>query len=267
MRRDFIRPSFRVVHKKRYCLFPSSVVFFIIQYLADRKGVSRDLATTKRLKKRDLKEDQFVTKTFQVAGYMQHNRTQVILGVAGVVVLIVVVLLFARFRASSSMSTNAILSQGVGMYQSGDYQNAAFRLSTFLQSHSGHSDAGYAALLCGDSNFYLNRWDEADRYYRIAVEKTSPDSDFHYSARFGLAAVEEGRGKPIEAAGLYEKLATTQEDAGRKAHILFAALRCSFTGGDAARATGLLDRFSADDLDPIDLAGYEMLKVELEMTR
>ena len=230
-----------------------------------RKGALRALATGKRLKKRDLKEDQFVTTTFQVAGYMQSHRNQVLLGIGGVVFLVVVILLFVQFRSGSVRSSRNLLSQGIGMYQAGNYADAAYRLSTFLQSHPRHAEAGYAALVCGDSNFYMSRWDDAERYYRLALEKSGEEGTVGYGARFGLAAVEEGRGRPMEAARLYEDLAGSQEDPARIAHLRFSAARCYRAGGDYEKASVLLADLDESQLDNIDLAGLDWLKTEVEL--
>ncbi|MBN1827068.1 MAG: tetratricopeptide repeat protein [Candidatus Eisenbacteria bacterium] len=217
------------------------------------------------MKKRQLKEDQFVTTTFQVAGYMQSHRNQVLLGVGGALFLVVVIFLFIQFRSGSVRSSQALLSQGVGMYQAGNYADAAYRLSTFLQSHPRHGEAGYAALVCGDSNFYLNRWDDAERYYRMALEKTREGDTIHFGARSGLAAVEEGRGRPLEAARLYEELGESQDDPERKAHLRFSAARCYRAGGEFSRAAALLADLDETKLDAIDLAGLDWLKKEVEL--
>ena len=149
--------------------------------LIEMVGLGRD-------KKRQLKEDQFVTTTFQLAGYLQEHRNQAILVVAGVVALILIASFLIRFQVSSRESTQNLLSQGVGMYQAGNYADAAYRLSTFLRNHPRHGEAVYAAVLCGDANFYLSRYEDAGRYYRMALEKAAEGSEYWFSARAGLAA-------------------------------------------------------------------------------
>lgn len=229
------------------------------------KGDDGTLATkTGRLKKKQLKEDHFVTTTFQMAGYFQHHRTQVIMAVAGAVFLALVLVLFIRFQASSRRNTVVSLSQGVGMFQAGNYQDAAYRLSTFLQGHPKHQDAGYAALLCGDANFYMSRWEDAGRYYRTALERTKEGTEIWLAARAGLASVEEGLGRTVEAARIYEELAGMHEDATRKAHMLFSAVRAYGQGGDYAKAGAVLEGIDEKNLDPLDLANLERIRTEID---
>ncbi len=217
-----------------------------------------------RIKKRQLKEDQFVTTTFQIAGYFQHHRTRVILAVAGSVFLIVVVALFFRFQANAHRNSAMLLSQGVGMFQAGNYPDAAYRLSNFVQANSRHDDAPYAALLCGDANFYLSRWEDAGRHYRLALEKSDEGSEIWLAGRAGLASVEEGLGRSVEAAKIYEELAGMHEDAGEKAHMTFSAIRAYRIGGSYTRAAARLEKLDEDALDPIDQASLERQKMEIE---
>lgn len=217
-----------------------------------------------RIKKRQLKEDQFVTTTFQIAGYFQQHRTQVILAVGGAVFLIAVVVLFIRFQANAHKNSATLLSQGVGMFQAGNYPDAAYRLSNFLQENSRHEDVPYAALLCGDANFYLGRWEDAGRHYRLALEKSDEGSEFWLAGRAGLASVEEGLGRSVEAAKIYEEIAGMYESPGDKAHMTFSAIRAYRIGGNFARAAALLEKLDEEALDPIDQASLERQKMEIE---
>lgn len=229
------------------------------------KGDDGILATkTGRLKKRQLKEDQFVTTTFQVAGYFQHHRSRVILGVAGTIFLALVVVLFLRYQVSSRQNTAMLLSEGVGLFQGGNYNDAAFRLSDFLQEHGGSKDAPYAALLCGDANFYLSRWEDAGRYYRMALEKSPEKSEIWLGARGGLASVEEGLGRSVEAAKIYEDLSSMYEDPTDKAHMLFSAIRAFGQGREYSKAEELLARLDEDALDPLDKANLNRLRTEID---
>jgi len=222
---------------------------------------------TKRLTRRQLKEDQFVTTTFQLAQYFQHHRGRVVLAVAGAILLILVVFLFIRFQTGSRRSTELQLSQGVGMFQAGNYPDAAFRLSNFLQSHPRHNEADYAALLCGDANFYMSRWEDASRHYRLALERGAEGGEIWLAARAGLASVEEGLGRSVEAGKIYEELAGRHEDEGAKAHMLFSAIRAYRQGGEYTKASGLLDQLDEESLDPIDLANLERERTELDFHR
>jgi len=223
--------------------------------------------TTKpgRITKHQLKEDQFVTRTFQVAGYFQRHKNKVALLAGGVVFLMVVFALFVRFQAGSKRSVGLELSAGVGMFQAGNYPDAAYRLSAFLESHPRHKEAAFAALLAGDANFYLSRWEDAGRYYRMALEKTKEKSEIWFAARTGLASVEEGLGRSLEAARAYEDLAAQQEDPASKSHLIFSAIRAYRQGGDVAKASELMAGIDPARLDPIDQANLEVQKIALEV--
>jgi tetratricopeptide (TPR) repeat protein len=218
-----------------------------------------------RITKHQLKEDLFVTRTFQIAGYFRRHQNQVVLVAAGAVFLVAVALLLVRFQAGSRRASALELSTGVGMFQAGNYQEAAYRLSTFLESHSRHKDTAFAALLAADANFYLSRWEDAGRYYRTALEKTEEKSGIWFAARMGLASVEEGLGRSIEAARVYEELAGMEEDPVSKSHMIFSAIRAYRQGGEIAKASELLETLDTSQLDPIDQANFDVQRTALQV--
>jgi tetratricopeptide (TPR) repeat protein len=220
---------------------------------------------TGRIKKHQLKEDQFVTKTFQVAGYLQRHQNKMLLVAGGIVLVLAVFVLGGRLQAGSRRSTSLELSRGVGMFQAGNYADAAALLAGFAESHSRHADAPYAALLAGDACFYMSQWEDAGRYYRLALEKAKEKSEIWFAARVGLASVEEGLGRSVEAARVYEDLAGMQEEPVAKAHMLFSAMRAYRQGGDVAKASEILASLDVASLDPIDQANLAIQKTEIEL--
>jgi len=232
------------------------------------KGASAAVATkTGRIKKHQLKEDQFVTRTFQIAGFFQRHKNQATLVVAGILFLFAVVALFTRFQAGSRRDVNLQLSRGAGMFQAGNYSEAAFQLSAFVESHPRHKDAAYAALLAGDAHFYMSRWEEAGRHYRLALEKSKERTEVWFAARAGLASVAEGLGRPLEAARAYEELAQIQEPAAARAHMAFSAARAYRQGGEVEKAAEMLETLDPSLLDPIDQANLDVLKTAIDFAR
>jgi len=223
------------------------------------------LATRKRITKRQLKEDQFVTRAFQFLDYFQGNRSQVLLVAGGVIAILLVATLGIRFQASSKRASASMLSAGIGYFQAGQYDEATMRLSNFLDAYSRHSDAGYASLVCGDAYYYLGSHDAAEEKYRFCLEKaTEGDADW-IAASSGLAAIDEALGKPLSAAEAYSALAGRTEDLKVKTHFLYSAVRCFREASDYTRAAELLAQVDEANLDPIDAASYEWQKREIEM--
>lgn len=153
------------------------------------------------------------------------------------------------------------------MFQAGNYSEAAFQLSAFVESHPRHKDAAYAALLAGDAHFYMSRWEEAGRHYRLALEKSKERSEVWFAARAGLASVAEGLGRPLEAARAYEELAQIQEPAAARAHMAFSAARAYRQGGEVEKAAEMLETLDPSLLDPIDQANLDVLKTAIDFAR
>ncbi len=223
------------------------------------------MAAKKRITKRQLKEDQFVSTAFHFAEYYQQNRAKVLIAAGGAIAILLVVTLMVRFRVSSARSSAALLGSGVGLYQNGRYDEASLRLANFLDAHSGSKDAAYAALLCGDSYYYLGRYDEAEEKYRLAMDKAEEGSDLSLSASAGTAAVDEAKAKPLAAAETYASLAERYEDPIEKTHMLYSAIRCYRQGNDFMKAAELIARLDEKNLDPIDAASFQWHKREVEI--
>lgn len=223
------------------------------------------MVAKRRITKRQLKEDHFVTTAFQFADYFQHHRNQVLLTAFGVVAVFLVGILLIRFQASSKGASATMLSTGIGFFQNGRYDEAGLRLNNFLESHGRSKDAGLAALLCGDSYYYMGRYDEAGEKYRTCVEKSSEGDAQWFAASAGLAAVDEAKGKPLAAAEAYAALAERSDDPVRKPHLLYAALRCYVDAADYLHASELLGRIDETKLDPIDAASYQWHKTQIEL--
>ncbi len=222
------------------------------------------MAATKRITKRQLKEDQFVTTAFHAADYFQEHRMQVLLTVGGVVAIILVGTLFARFQISSRNKAAAELSEGAGLFQTGNYPEAAFRLSTFLDSHPKHKGAGYAALLCADAYYYSARYGDAGGKYREALEKCEEGDRIWFAAKSGVAALQESDGKLVEAAQSYLDLASRSKEPETKAHLTYRAVQCLVDGQRFDEARDALGQLIEDDLDPMDIATLAWQKARIE---
>ena len=224
------------------------------------------MAAKKRITKRQLKEDQFVTTAFQFADYFQHNRTQALLGLAGVIAVVLVAVLFVRFQVSSKRNAATMLSQGAGLFQTGVYDEAAFRLGNFLEAHPRHEKADYAALVCGDAYYYTGRFAEAAEKYEFSLERAEEGSEIWFGARAGQAAIAEASGQALEAADIYAALAARNENPAKKAHLQFSAIRCYREAKKYGRASELLARLDETKLDAIDQASLEWQKRDIEMS-
>lgn len=223
------------------------------------------MVANKRITKRQLKEDQFVTTAFHFADYFQHHRNQVLLTAGGVIAVILVALLLIRFQASNRQVSANMLSSGIGFFQTGRYDEASLRMSNFLEAHGGHKDAPYAALMCGDSYYYLGQYAEAAEKYRLCLDKASDGGDLWFSASAGLAAIDEATGKPLAAAEAYAGLADRAEDPVKQTHLLYSAVRCYRDASDFSMASQLITRIDEVHLDPIDAASFLWHKSEIEM--
>ena len=77
------------------------------------------MSKRKRLKKREIKEDQLVTTALKVSNFVQERFTQVIAGVVVLLAVVAIVLFSAQARRSSSKSANREFAIAMNQFQTG----------------------------------------------------------------------------------------------------------------------------------------------------
>lgn len=223
------------------------------------------MAKSTRLTKRQLKEDQFVTSAFQAADFLEEHKKPIIMGLAGAILAIAAVFFFMHSQSTGAKASAAMLGQGTGLFASGNYPEAAIQLSRFLDEHPRSANAGYAAVLAGDSYYYSGRPSDAAQKYRYAIERSKDGSDVKRSATAGLAAVDESEGKFTEAARTYEELATSEQTEAGKARMLYAAGRCYLSGSEFQKAGEIFASVDRELIDPIQAATLDWFVKEVEI--
>ncbi|HEQ98896.1 MAG TPA: hypothetical protein ENO22_06100 [candidate division Zixibacteria bacterium] len=196
-----------------------------------------------RLTKRQMKEDKFVTGLLKSQEYFNRNRTQILLGIAGlIVVILVAVLLIANARSSEQAAQNQYgdasmavreffntfeMDQNQDGIPDGNLDSALTILSSakaefegILQQHGGSDMAKFATFYLGSISFKLGDYAEAEKYYRMFLDKYHISEGFEAAAKMGLAGCKEAL-RDFEGAGmLYMEVAEDYPDFPQKLDVL-----------------------------------------------
>ncbi len=167
------------------------------------------LRPSKKLTKREIKEDGLVTAYVRVQKFIQRYGKQ--LNIAGLIVLAVIVISVFMVRSKRSAELTAMGRLGVveQSYFLNDYTKAIADLNIILETYSGTKAAGRATFFIANSYFETEDYENAEKYYQAYIDDYAHNKVFSASSLAGIAACRESTDQIKEAAQFYE-------DAGMK---------------------------------------------------
>ena len=194
----------------------------------------------KRLTKREIKEDAFVTYSFRAIDFVKEHRSAVILGIAALLVVIVGAGYISSSRQASEEEAREQLLAGMLQQKAMSYRGAAAAYEDVLSRHSGTKSAKLALLYLGHVRYELGQYEEAIAHYQRYLDKEKSDKLTISQAKRGLAACMENTGRYEEAAELYENNARSLDVGDHVPEDLMSAARCRRLAGDTDAAMEIL---------------------------
>ncbi len=220
-----------------------------------------------RLTKRQMKEDKFVTGLFKSQEFFNQHRSQILLGIAGfVIVIIVAVLLITNSRSAEQAAQNQFGEASMAVreffntFEADRNQdgipdgsldsaltiltNAKVEFEDILENHGGSDMAKFATFYLGSIAFKLGDYAEAENYYQRFLDKYYISKGFTAAAKMGLAGCKESL-RDFEGAGLlYLEIAQEYPDFPQRMEALRKATINLARGGldeEAKQAFNLLE--------------------------
>jgi len=182
------------------------------------------MARRKKLKKKELKEDQLVTAALKLSTFVQERFTQVIAGVVVLAAAVAVVLFTAQARKNSSSAADHEFSIAMNRYQTGQTDEAGTAFANIADQYSGQRVGKMSLYFLGETRMAQTRFQEAIEAYDRYLEKTERESDFYEAAQIAKALCYEALGQFREAATVLEQLSQTMDSSDVRYHeVLFDA--------------------------------------------
>jgi len=145
----------------------------------------------KRITKKKLKEDAFVSGAFEASHFVQEHLTRIILGVVGFLILVGMVWVYTNYRRERAGEAKLALFKAQSLYLNGQYALAASDFERVAEEFSGTVDADKAVFFSGDAHYKAGDLDLAQTRFEECREIFSRDDPLLLNAIIGLAAVYE----------------------------------------------------------------------------
>ena len=188
-----------------------------------------------RITKKELKEDEFVTRAVQVSEYIQGNYPKVLAAI-GALLIVILIGVFVRNEIGrrEKESVEALGNARVSL-MSGNIEEALHKAERVVNDYAGKPAASQATLFLGDVNFGQQQWAQARSYYETYLDEYGSEGPGGFGAWTGVAACMEEQGNVTEAGREYLAYTDRHVTSPFAPIALSEAARCFDAAGDAAQ--------------------------------
>ena len=144
------------------------------------------LRPKRRLKRREIKEDKFVTFVARWTDFFNENGKYVVMGLGAVVLLVVIVYFMAVSKRDANLSASGGLLRATDFYNQNQYDAAIPILQNVVDSYSGTPNAGVAVYYLATSYYAKENYSEAKRNFKLYIDDYGDNPLFVSSANAGL---------------------------------------------------------------------------------
>jgi TolA-binding protein len=205
------------------------------------------MAAKKRIRKHDLKEDHFVTATFQLTTFVREHQNTFLAIAAGIVVVAIIIAVVSSSRSRTQETASRLLGEVEMMFQQGAFAQLIDRSQMLIDQYSGTQQAGTAVFLVAESHLKLGQYDQAIESYQLYIDKHHRDETMTASSYTGIASCHEELGRFEQAGEYYLQCAQKYPQYYGTPEALMNAGRSFATSGDLVKAKEayqtLLDRY------------------------
>jgi TolA-binding protein len=184
------------------------------------------LKARKRITKRQIKEDKFVTFYFKAVDFLKENMNKVTIGLVAVLAIIVLIMLFRQSKKSAELNASVQLAKANSEIAHGQYQQSIDILLNMVNNYSGTSSASRGVYMLAHTYYQSGEYENAITYFKKYLDDYGKDPILTSAAYSGLGACFEQQDKLSEAAQSYEKGATKFAENFNAPQQLMDAARC-----------------------------------------
>ncbi len=194
------------------------------------------LKPRKRLSRRQIKEDKFVTTYAKATKYINENSKLIFGGIVVIMLLFIGLTAIRSSKRSAEEKASLELARAKTALESRDYESAVDILRRAVLDYSGSKSGKLATLYLADALYEQEEYTEARQYYQQFVDKMGKHKFFEKAGLAGIAACFEQSKEYNEAARYYERAAENHPNDTYAARYLLGAGRCYYLAGELESA-------------------------------
>lgn len=210
------------------------------------------MTSTKRVKKKRLKEDELVTFTVKASQFIQQYFTQVIAGVVVLVVIVGAVLVTSYVRKNSARDSEKEFALAMSQYNMRDLATAATSFARIADKYGSQTAGEVSRYFLGKTLLAQGRHDEALQAFDQYISKGGAGAPFAAAAAIGKASCLEALHNYLGAADVLERLSQSLDpDDPRYLEAVYEAGRNYEKAGSRDKARELYGAVAAKATGPL----------------
>ncbi|MEA2062415.1 MAG: tetratricopeptide repeat protein [Gemmatimonadota bacterium] len=218
----------------------------------------------KRITKKQLKEDAFVSASFEAGHFIQENMSRIIMIGVGVIILAGMVWMYVNNRRVRSSEAALAMYQAQNIYANGQYALAASDFDLVAEDHAGTVSGDKALFFAGDAHYKAGDYDQALVRFEQCRDKLSSSDPLLLNAVTGQAACYEQLENLEKAIEYYSQALEMAAFDYQRQDILNALSRVQAMAGRNSDALATMERIITDYPDAPGTGMIIERKAELE---
>ena len=184
------------------------------------------LKPTRRITKKQIKEDKLVTTYFKVIDFFNQNSKLVSGIVIGIAAVIILSMLFMKSKKTAEINASIELTKARVELGTGNGETAIDILKSMINNYNGTQSAGRGVFYLANIYYDQGNYDEALQNYKKYLEDYDENVVISSSSYSGMGACLEQKGEYLKAADYYKKGAEKYDNHFEAPEQLMNAARC-----------------------------------------
>lgn len=202
------------------------------------------LTPRKRISKKQLKEDKFITYSVLVRDWIEDNSKIVLSGVVALVVILAAVFIITKMHTKAEAAASVELAQAMRVYESRDYANSVTLFTSIVNSAASTKSGKLARFFLAQSLYNSEEYAPAQEHFRKFASSFRGDDYLRAAALAGEAGCLEQLNQFAQAAEKYENIAKKYSPLA--ARYLLRAARCYAQAGNDEQAKTIYRKIIQD---------------------
>ncbi|KAA3616043.1 MAG: hypothetical protein DWQ05_09810 [Calditrichaeota bacterium] len=199
-----------------------------------------------KVTKRQLKEDQFITKIFELYDLGRKYQKEISYVIIAIIAVIALSYWVQQDKVVSEQNAAVELSRGKAAFESGQFDEAIDILTALSQNFDGTMNAGAGLIYLGKAYGAKNDYVNQEKYFQIYLDDYNDDDLLSVAAMRGLAVSYDERGDFAKAAQVYADAVDKFQDGYNAPQFLLDAAKCYLLADNLDAAKKCLEKIVVD---------------------